>query len=233
MNKNIEKNISLNKALNKTQYNIFYKFADPFKISPNELYKKINAINNVDNNIKYYIYKNKNKNRKIISEDKNSITKRKNNCTINSINNIYPKHSDSYFKRKDLKNKDMNKEKIISNESQSFKKDISINNNKYNIINTPKKSSIAKFGKYIKLSKLNNDFNQIIRGKLDKEVVINQNTEYNIEKNKNNRVLLSEKGKKIPSLKFNNIFDNKNEIYRLIKADNKIFNNCILKKKNI
>ena len=237
MKNNIEKNISLKNALNKTQYNLFYMFADPFKITSNDIYTKIKAINNVDNNIKYYIYKNKRKNRKKISEEEILPRKRKNNHsikTLNSISNSSSKKLEYSLKRNNLKSKEISHDKINPNEPKTYKNEVHINSIKYNKINTPKKANFSELNKFARLSKLNDDYKKIIRGKLDKELVINQNIGNNTnndKENKINRILLSEKTKRIPSLKLNN--NDLHKIYKSVKADNKIFNNCIIQEKII
>ena len=164
--------ISLRHALNKTQYNIFYMYADPLKLTTDELYKKINAINNVDNNLKYYIYKNKRKIKNLLSEEESCSQMRNKVVSTNSVN---------YSKEKSIHNLQIaTKEQNINNKSNNeltstklFKNlqiDNGINNNKRSIT---KNSKFLEFNKFAKLTKLNNEYKKIVKGKLDEELVVN------------------------------------------------------------
>ena len=235
------KNISLKHPLNKTQYNLFCLFSDPLKTESSEEYQKIKAINNVDNNILYHIHKNKKKYKNLLSEEKEK-TPIKNKT--NSKNRV--KNKIKFIKLN--QNDNNNKEEL----SKSFKKsfnDYSIKSNKSNKSNEKpisKKQSIIDIEKKAKLSKLSKDYNKILKGKLDKELVINSQYKNNNEKEDNNlnanininKGYSSEESKIIPLINLNNKTDinntNKiNQIYRYIKADNKIFNNCFIRKKII
>ena len=229
--------ISLRHALNKTQYNIFYMFADPLKLISDELYKKIKAINNVDNNLKYYIYKNKRKIKNLLSEEESCSQMRKNIVMTNSLN---------YLKEKSIHNlQDATKEQNINNKNNNelintklFKNlqiDKCINNNKRSIT---KNSKFLEFNKFAKLTKLNNEYKKIVKGKLDEELVVN--TQIGKSSNENNKInrALTEENKKIPLIQLKNDIDKNNsslkdQIFKSVKADNKIFNNCLIKKKII
>ena len=229
--------ISLRHALNKTQYYIFYIFADPLKLTSDELYKKINAINNVDNNLKYYIYKNKRKIKNLLSEEKSWSQIRKNIVTTNSVN---------YSKEKSIHNlQDATKEQNINNKNNNeltntkFLKNLQIDNGKNNNKRSINKTSkIIEFNKFAKLTKLNNEYKKIVKGKLDEELVVN--TQIGKASNENIKIsrALTEKNKKVPLMQLKNDIDKnssslKEQIFKSLKADNKIFNNCLIKKKII
>ena len=230
--------ISLRHALNKTQYNIFYMYADPLKLTSDETYKKIKAINNVDNNLRYYIYNNKKKIKKLFTEEKSFNQMKKKNLTTNSFN--FSKNAPKPLSLKNIiKEKNAgsrNNENLINSKLfKSLKKDNSLKNI---INNKPKKTKLMEFNKFAKLNKLSNEYRKIIKGKLDEELVINPKNKNKInEENKINQIS-TEENKKLLQLQLNNNIDKNNSnllnhIFRSVKADNKIFNNCLIKDKII
>ena len=236
------KNISLKHPLNKTQYNLFCLFSNPLKTESNEEYQKIKAINNVDNNILYYIHKNKKKYKKLFSEEKEKIIVKN---KANSKNKVKNKKKFNQLNQ----NNNNNKEEL----SKSFKKSFneysikSIKSNNSNKKPISKRQSIIDEEKKARLSKLSKDYHKILKGKLDKELVINiQNQKNNNDKedsnlNSNiniNKDYSAEESKNMTLINLNNKTDSNNinkinQIYRYVKADNKIFNNCFIRKKII
>ena len=234
-------NISLNHPLNKTQYNLFYMFSDPLRTSSNEEYQKIKAINNVDNNIIYYIHKNKKKFKKLISEEKEK-AKTSLKSKINPKNRTKSKKIKFLELNQNTNTNNNNKEEL----SKSFKKSINDNSIKSIKSNNSRKNSIVRkktiidLEKKAKLSKLSKDYNKIIKGKLDKELVVNTQNQKNHNENEENKIkgFSAEESKNIPLIQLNkkkdtNNINKINQIYRYIKADNKIFNNCFIRKKII
>ena len=219
-----KKIISLNHKLNKTQHDIFCKFADPFKKKTNDEYNKINAINNVDNNINYYIYKNKRNIDTQLPYEKipNKINKSKNE--LSPYKEISTKYESN---KKELINTDNNNNNL---EEKILNKLILTSNN--NIYNRNNSSNYLEFNK---LSKPKNDFNKIIKGILDKELVNNNINNINNEEYKNSmfkRIKNCSSDKLMNKLNMN-MYNNKNKVYYSVKADNKIINNCIIKKKMV
>ncbi len=217
-----KKIISLYHKLNKTQHDIFYKFADPFKKKTDEEYNKINAINNVDNNINYYIYKNKRKIGTQLSDEK---VLNKNNKSKNELI-PYKEISTNY---------ESNKRELIRTDNNNLEEKIlnklilTSNNNIYN------RNNSSNYLEFKKLSKPKKDYNKIIKGILDKELVNNYINNINNEEYKNS---MFKRIKNYSSNKLVNKFDmnkynNKNKVYYFVKTDNKIINNCIIKKKMI
>ena len=228
-----KKIISLNNKLNITQYDIFYKFLDPFQKEPNEFYKKLNAINNIDNNINYCIYKSKRKTRKILSEEKKTIKKSKNKSSLNSSPEKNEDNKDSHIIKKEIKQNDKEMNNINNKEEKrNNKNSLTTNKRKTNKI---KKTNIFNILDYYQKLKSKNDYEKIIKGQLDKELVINKsnyNEEYNDKNNESEKYRNYFGDYELNKLDRNKNLSNKdNKIYEFIKVDNKIINHCMIKKK--
>ena len=229
INTNEKNNISLRHSLNKTQYNLFHMFSDPFKMTSNELYKKINAINNVYNNVKYYKYRNRKIIKEIIlTEDKSSNKLRKNNDLSNSKNSSY-KQFENIDNNKYLKINKSNAEDSFKNKSNSQK---GLTPNKYsrgkhNIKKMFQKYGFLGFNELSQFSKISHDYNKIIKGKLDEELVINSRNAEEAKKSNFNKLVYNKNDNN------KNIDKGFNKIFKSVKADNKIFNNCLITKKII